>query len=313
MDRVNFMMIDTYSYSGEKDLIAMQAALAVWIQLAGSCGYCHVGDLPHRIYNSQRGRYPLDQIIRIWHEAGVIAAFTLASPRHDVFNTFVSPALRGSDVEREALVWGYTTTRDWMDRLDKHDKPVITDVEEGDDPRHELLTELGYLPNETPYLFINERSLETPLPETVLPEGYTIRAVLGEEDAEQLAAVHSSAFGSNWTGEEYRDQVMRKPGYHPELERVVIAPNGEFAAFCLIWLDSVNRIGLFEPVGTHERYQRMGLGKALLAHGLQLIRQRGMQTADVCSETDNPASNSLYKAVGFSPRHTVTEFKRSPS
>jgi mycothiol synthase len=302
--------ITSREFQGAADLAAMQAALAGWIMGAGNCGYCHIGDLPHRIYNGLRGRYPTEALVRLWRAGGTVLAFSLSSPRMSGFDAFVSPDHRGGALEREVLTWGYETTRRWMDREGKNDSAVITDVDDGDETRSALLLELGFQPDNAPWLVVNERSLDGDLPEIVLPEGYHIRGAVGDEDAEQLAAVHSGAFGSSWTAEIYREEVMHKPGYTPELERVVVAPDGRFAAFCLIWLDERNRLGLFEPVGTHEAFQRMGLGRALLASGLHLMRERGMERAQVCSETDNAASSGLYGAMGFEPLYRVASYLR---
>ena len=38
--------------------------------------------------------------------------------------------------------------------------------------------------------------------------------------------------------------------YRPELDWVVEAPDGSFAASCLVWLDEENGVALLEPVGT---------------------------------------------------------------
>ena len=298
------------AYKGADDLHKMQAALANWIHDAGDCGYCHIGDLPHRIYNGLRGQFPVDEMVHLWWHGDELVGFTLAYPRHEAFDAFISPEHRGGDLERTMLEWSYATTRDWMNRADKADKPIIGDADECDHTRAEVLLSLGFKPQDKPWMYINERTLTDDLPIAALPEGFSIRGVHGEEDAEQLSAVHSGAFNSNWTPERYRDQVMRKPGYTPELERIVVAPDGRFAAFCIIWLDDKNKVGIFEPVGTHADFQRQGLGRALLAHGLRLMHERGMTTAQVGSGTKNPAANGLYRAMGFAPRHTITGYYR---
>ncbi len=299
-----------HTYQGADDLIAMQQALAGWIHERGNCGYCHIGDLPHRIYNGLRGRYPRNEMIRLWYLDGQLVGFALVYPRHGSYDAFISPAHRASAFENEVLGWADVTLRAWMDGEGTQEKAVMTDVDECDVARANCLIALGYQPDDTPWIAINERQIVTDLPDVVLPEGYTIRSAVGEADAAGLAAVHSGAFGSNWTADLYRDEVMRKPGYNPTLEHVVVAPDGTFAAFCITWLDSTNGIGLFEPVGTHKAYQRKGLGRALMAHGLQFMRQRGMQVAQVGSETDNAASNALYRAIGFEPKYSVTSYRK---
>ena len=60
---------------------------------------------------------------------------------------------------------------------------------------------------------------------------------------------------------------MRSPVYCHNLDIVAIAPDGQIGAFCIVWMDPVNKVGLFEPVGTHPDYQRKGLGKAVMVEG----------------------------------------------
>ena len=58
--------IQSVPYKNADDLAAMQSALAAWIHDAGMCGYCHVGDVPHRIFNGLRGRYPIEDMVWLW-------------------------------------------------------------------------------------------------------------------------------------------------------------------------------------------------------------------------------------------------------
>ncbi len=83
------------------------------------------------------------------------------------------------------------------------------------------------------------------------------------------------------------------------MENRAAAPDGRIAAFCIAWLDPLNRVGLFEPVGTHLDFQRKGLGRAVVFEGLRQLRAAGMQTAIVGAESDNPPAYHLYVSVGF--------------
>ena len=78
------------------------------------------------------------------------------------------------------------------------------------------------------------------------------------------------------------------------------APDGRGASACTIWLDPVNRIGLFEPVATHPDFQGRGLGKAVIAEGLRRLRAAGMDRAILGFDPDNTAARALYSSLGFS-------------
>ena len=43
------------------------------------------------------------------------------------------------------------------------------------------------------------------------------------------------------------------------LDLVVVDASGTVAAFCTLWCDAANRVGLVEPVGCDPRFRRRGL------------------------------------------------------
>ncbi len=70
-------------------------------------------------------------------------------------------------------------------------------------------------------------------------------------------------------------------------------------SYCICWLDPVNKIGEFEPVGTSSAFRGKGLGKAIMLEGLRRLRAFGMQTAIVCTGGDNEVARNLYESAGF--------------
>jgi hypothetical protein len=56
----------------------------------------------------------------------------------------------------------------------------------------------------------------------------------------------------------------RLPGYHRNLDIVAIAPDGAIAAYVNGWIDPVNRVGDFGPVGARPAYHQQGLTRAAL-------------------------------------------------
>jgi mycothiol synthase len=126
-----------------------------------------------------------------------------------------------------------------------------------------------------------------------------VRNVRGDEDLEQRAAVANSAFGSNWHRVETVRVLQRAPTYRQDLDLVVVAPEGTFAAYCVVWFGEANRLGWFEPVGTHPAHRRRGLAKAMMCEGLRRLRALGATVACVGCGTDE-AANRLYESAGFS-------------
>jgi len=181
-----------------------------------------------------------------------------------------------------------------------------------DDPETiRILSREGYERQEM-YFNCYHRDLREPVPAPVLPTGFTIRPIAGEAEAAMRAALQRDAFlpkGSKTYEEGTLRQlaVMKMPQYDQELDLMVMAPDGTPAAGCICWVDPVNRVGLFEPVGTRPQFRRQGLATALMLAGLQRLRERGMQVALVIGahpgkeekSTAFTSSRFVYEAVGF--------------
>lgn len=303
------MTIQYRSYN-DNDLLNLQNALATWIHAAGDLGYCHIGDIPHRIYNGIRGRLPCHELVKVWEVSGTIIGIVLVGPYYQMFNVFLHPDYRGTQIEQDMLTQGYTIARHYMNEIGLEEKAVLHEVHKGDEGRIQAALAVGFEMGEQ-YGNDMERSLREPIPESQLPEGFSIRAAT-IDDYFQLETVHSSAFGSGtWTPEIYRDEVMLKPGYLPEREIVVVAPDEQFAAFTVTWLDALNKVGYFEPVGVHKAFHRRGLGRALMLYCLHDMKRLGMETAQVGHEIDNPASTGLYNSLGFHIKHEVMDYTKS--
>lgn len=223
------------------------------------------------------------------------------------FQVFTRPAYRGTDAEFAMLQSAFATTRRLMHATQRDNSSVVTDVFSCDDTRMELLAHLGF----TQYRLwdhITERSLSEPIPDAYVPGGFHIRSALMADHA-QLALARNDAFDDDWTPELYRDAVMRKPGYQPEREFVVVAPDGQIAAFTVIWLDAVNKVGLFEPVGTRPAFQRRGLARAMMLYALHEMKRLGMETTTVQYNATNEAAHGLYRSLGFQKKYETLGYQ----
>lgn len=182
--------------------------------------------------------------------------------------------------------------------LSPHGRPLTAWSLESNTALRDALTRAGYTRAEGHYVH-RARSLEDPLPAVTIPDGYTVRAVAGLDEAPVRAEVHRKAFRSvRVTDAGYR-RMMEAPGYDPALDVVAVAPDETFAAFTLAWFDPTLGLGEFEPVGTAPDHQRRGLARATGVEALRRLRDRGAATALVNAHGDDPASNALYESLGF--------------
>jgi len=156
------------------------------------------------------------------------------------------------------------------------------------------------------------RALAEPVGVPELPVGFKLRTVRGERDLEQRVAIHRTVWApSRVTAESYH-RVMAAWPYRADLDCVVEAPGGTFAAYVLAWYDEANRAGEFEPVGTHPEHRRRGLGAAVCLYALERLRAEGAGQAVVYTggRLDDEPARRLYESIGFR-RHTRLVAPRS--
>ena len=146
---------------------------------------------------------------------------------------------------------------------------------------------------------LNERALDH-LERPVLPEGFRFRTA-DEAGARAAVQAHVDAWApSTYTAEGY-EGVRQTPAYRGDLHVLVEAPDGTMAASTIMWLDEANQTAEFEPVGTHPDYRRLGLGRAMLLHGMHLAREAGANhmTVACLGALGHPRARGLYYSVGF--------------
>ncbi|MEP7291699.1 MAG: GNAT family N-acetyltransferase [Chloroflexota bacterium] len=279
--------------------------------LTDFCGCLHPGDVCHAMSNALRGR-DLDRYIHVYEDAdGSIKALVVLHPvRYSAYDLLVDPSLRDGELETRLIAWGERAEWRLVQQAGSNQTQVTIAVMDCDGLLRERLLKQGYQADAAPVMMVTTRALEDAIPPSVVPEGFSIRSVSGEHEAARLSETHSSAFGSKWTPDEYV-RMMRTPGFEIERELVVVAPDGRFAAFLIYWLDPVTQSGLFEPVGCHADFRRRGLTRALMYEGMRRMAARGMTSAIVLYHVDNAASTALYRSVGFAPKYTLTDFRKT--
>jgi ribosomal protein S18 acetylase RimI-like enzyme len=148
------------------------------------------------------------------------------------------------------------------------------------------------------------------VPQQLAP-GFSVRAVGGVEELPARVELHRDVWHPSKVTLPAYERLRSLSEYQPELDLVVVAPDGRLAAYALCWLDPINQTGEFEPVGTHADFRGQGLGKAVMQEGLRRLRQHGAKAAYVTAIGGNEAARGLYESVGFAT-YTVERFYKQP-
>ena len=112
------------------------------------------------------------------------------------------------------------------------------------------------------------------------------------------------------SGDDYA-HFVRLPGYNRDLDVVAVAPDGVIAAYVNGWIDPVNRIGYFGPVGACPAYRRQGLTRAALLEGLRRMKAHGMDRMFISTGVLNTPARRLYESIGFRVVNMYLEYVKT--
>ncbi len=289
-------------YETERDLLLMQGLLMEARARTDDWRYAHVGELLFGFFMVACHLNP-QEYIRLWHDdAGKLVGYAILG-EDPSFDCQVLPEHEWAGIETEALAWAETR----ISELRKRDAQqwgghFVSGARQDDAKRIAFLEQHGFRYSGE-FAEVNMlRSLAEPIPESVIPTGCQVRAVAGAGEIPDRAAAQREVWQPWTVGNVSADDYaafMRLPGYHRELDVVAVAPDGVIAAYVNGWLDPVNRIGDFGPVGARSAYRRQGLTRGVLLEGLRRMQAAGMDRVCVSTGVSNTPARRLYESVGF--------------
>jgi GNAT superfamily N-acetyltransferase len=288
-------------YKSEDDLLQMRAMLIEGRAQSTEWHYFHVGEL---MWNHFMVTCHLDphEHIRLWHDhKGRLAAYAMLG-EDPSFDCQVLPDYEWSGIEAEALEWAESRVRALRAKDPQHwSGHMVSGARQDDLRRIEFLEQHGFH-YKGEFAEVNMlRSLDEPIPETSYPPGCTMRSMT-DNDLNNRAGAERDVWlpwtVGNVSDEDYA-RLMKMPGYEPELDILSFAADGVIAAYVNCWVDPVNRIGDFGPVGARAPYRRQGYTRAVLLEGLRRLRAHGMQRVCVSTGVTNTPARNLYESIGF--------------
>lgn len=281
--------------AGAEDLEAMQSILSA--ALVGPTGRytIHPGDLAWWMWHDDP-RHP--DHLSYWMTPG--RGVLVLDSRSREINAFTVP---GTSVT--ALV-------EWGQRRFEGEG-VVGWVADSDRGTAEYLEENDYRPSHADRLYHWDLA-RSEVSEPKLPDGWRLRAVEGEAEAEARRSASHAAFNSTMGSDEHLARYlrfMRSPVYDSRRDLVAVAPDGQIASFMIWWPDR-SGVAQIEPFGTHPAFQRRGIGRALIHFGLRRMREEGMRLARVVTEERRSDATEFYRSAGFACVGRIRWWKRDP-
>jgi mycothiol synthase len=297
--------VEVHSYLGVEDLSALVelTRFATGVRWPSTTGF-HVGDIVWGLVTATGGCQAPVEGLRLYTRRRAVVGFVwFESPGH-----FLMDVRPGTDIEAELYDELVSFAERYRRRADLNGGTTLTTLARAsDEARVALLEARGYVAQSRadPRM---RRSLETPIARADLPSGFRFQDCR-DANLDERAAAHRDAWShlahlglesasSGFTVQVY-EQIRAAPVYDPELDLVVVAPDGKYAACCICWADIENRVGLFEPVGTRFAYRRLGLARALNLEGLRRLHAKGMTSALIGTAAFNEPARATYLSCGF--------------
>ena len=92
--------------------------------------------------------------------------------------------------------------------------------------------------------------------------------------------------------------MQSSPNFKMDQVCVVVAPDGNFAAYSGIYYVDENKFAMIEPVATDPDYRQMGFGTAVVYECLRIVQAKGAKLAWAGSDLE------FYKSMGFEAKFT---------
>jgi ribosomal protein S18 acetylase RimI-like enzyme len=302
------------TYEGERDLSEMRDFLVEARSRTDDWHYAHVGEMQFAFFMVLCHLDPHEHV-RLWHdEHGKLIGYAILG-EDPSFDWQVAPQAEWAGIESEALTWAHSLLIDLRGRdPSAWGGRMVSGSRQDNAQRLSFLEQNGFQYSGE-FAEVNMlRPLTDPIPESVLPGGFMVRGLDEGDEILSRAAAQREVWQpwtvGNVTDEDYL-RFMTLPGYDRELDVVAVTPDGAIAAYANGWLDPVNRIGDFGPVGALPAYRRLGLTRAVLLEGLRRMRSRDMDRVCISTTEGNNAAQALYRSIGFTEANRYLDFVRA--
>lgn len=226
----------------------------------------------------------------VWESDGEIAG--VVHLEHFAGNAYFELHPAYPDLREEMVTWA----EDWLSEPFEGRRRLTLYILDGDEAFEHLAVRRGYArTSESDPM--SRLAIPSPFPPIALPAGFALRSLADDNDLVRVDRALWKGFNHGDTppndGLAGRRFMQSAPRYRKDLNIVAVAPDGEFVAYCGMWLQQPHAIAYVEPVATVPAYRRMGLGAAVVLEGIRRCGQAGAAEAWVGS------TQPFYLSLGF--------------
>lgn len=241
--------------------------------------------------------------IGVWEDKGKIVgfvhpemfageAFFELNPRHDYLKPqmldYAENRLGGKGPDGRMCLLAF------VDDFDKDFKALVKSR------GYEIFPELARPMTELP--------IPHPFPPVELPAGFVLKSLAEENDLAKLDRCVWRGFNHGdeppFTDYAGRQKMQSAPGFRKDLNIIITAPNGSYAAYAGLWYEPKNKFAYVEPVCTDPAYRRQGLGTAAVMEGIRRCGELGATVAYVGSV------QPFYQSMGFKKLFTCNCWRK---
>jgi ribosomal protein S18 acetylase RimI-like enzyme len=298
-------------YQTDDDFLQMQTMLMQGRAQTNDWHYPHLGDLVFWFFMVLCHLDP-QVFIRLWHDtSGKLVAYAILG-EDPSFDCQVLPEYEYIGIEAEALAWAESRIYSLRQQdPSRWGGPLVSGARQDDALRLCFLEQHGFHQGGE-FSEVNMLChLDGEVPPPIVPPGFQVRSMLGLSEVSSRAAAHRQVWHPWSVGEVSDDdyiKFMHLPGYDPQLDVVAVAPDGTIAAYVNGWIDPLNHIGDFGPVGALPAYRKQGLTRAVLLECLRFMQACGIERVSVSTGVSNEPALRLYRSVGFKVVNKYLEF-----
>lgn len=172
-------------------------------------------------------------------------------------------------------------------------------IRDDDRELHSVVQSRGYEKHDDKTRPLDRFDIPDPFPPIAMAEGFRLTSLAEDCDWARVHRVlwrgfdHGDDVPMNDEELESRRRMFDTPRGRRDLKVAVVAPNGEFAAFCGVFYEPTHRYALVEPVATDPLYRRLRLGRAAVLEGIRRCGALGARVAYVGSD------EQFYRSIGF--------------